>query len=224
MKRKYPSTIILLGRSGSGKDTQVRLFEKETGFRTFITGERLRAIAGEPSVLGRELQSELQQGKLAPTWLVSFLWIRELTGLKPTNGLIFNGSPRKLSEAELLDEVLMWVGRGTPFVILVDVSAKEAMERLTKRRICTGCGAIIPYIGEFKSLAQCNRCGGALKTRSDDVPSAIRTRFAWFDKEVGPVIRYYELKGNLHRVNGEQSIEAVWNDIVKVLHRASNVS
>lgn len=219
MKRKRSSTIILLGRSGSGKDTQVRFLEKKLGFRVFATGDSLRRVASEKTILGRRLREELQKGHLAPTWLASFLWIKTLVELEPQEGIIFNGSPRKLQEAELIDEVLTWMGRERPSVILVDVGENEAFLRLTKRRVCKACGMIVPYVKEFKSWKKCEKCGGALKARPDDRPDAIRTRFSWFEKEVGPVIRYYKKQRLLKVVNGEQSIEEVFRDILRVLSK-----
>ncbi len=215
MGKKSPQTIILLGRSGSGKDTQVRLLEEKTGFRIFATGDALRKVASERTILGRRLHEELQKGNLAPTWLASFLWIKTLVELRPSEGIIFNGSPRKLEEAKLIDEVLVWLGRGRPRVVLVDVSEKEAFTRLTKRKICTRCHAIVPYLEEYRLWKACGKCGGRLKARPDDKPRAIRTRFSWFKKEVGPVIRYYQAQRTLKVINGEQNIQSVFKDILK---------
>jgi len=217
MKNTYPKTIIILGRSGSGKDTQVRLLVKKLGFDIFTTGDNLRKLGRESNILGKRLSGEIRKGNLAPTWLVSYLWIKKLVGLKPHMGIIFNGSPRMPDEATLIDEVLSWLGRGDPFVVLIEVSEKEAMLRLIRRRICSKCGMIVPYVGEFKSWKNCQKCGGKFKVRPDDKPAAIRTRFSWFKKEVGPVIRHYKRKKLLKVVNGEQDIEGVFKDILNAL-------
>jgi len=217
MKKGYSKTIIVLGRSGSGKDTQARLLAKKFGYAVFATGDALRETAKKPTFLGKRLRRELKLGHLAPTWLASFLWINMLIRSDPSRGIIFNGSPRKLSEAKFLNEVLSWLGRRAPCVFLVDVGEREALLRLTKRRICTRCAFVVPYVDEFKFWSRCRKCGGLLRGRPDDRVRAIRTRFLWFKKEVEPVIRFYKKQGLLERVDGEQPIEVVFNDLLKAL-------
>jgi adenylate kinase len=88
---------------------------------------------------------------------------------------------------------------------------------LTKRRICKNCKRLIPWVGEFKKLKNCDKCGGLLITRTDDKPVAIKKRLEEFKKEVTPVLNYYKKQGRLIKINGEQSIENVFKEILKKL-------
>jgi len=101
---------------------------------------------------------------------------------------------------------------------LIDISRDEAFNRLTKRRICEKCGHLIPWVGKFKDLEVCNKCGGKLITRHDDLPEVIKNRLDYYDTRVVKVIDYYEKKGKLIRINGEQSIKDVFKDILKAIN------
>lgn len=216
---KSPITLILLGRSGSGKGTQAILLEKHFRHLRYIsTGDLFRALLkNEKHVTAKRVKQIVNGGGLPPHWLASYLWTREIIErVKPHEGVIFDGAPRRLPEARLLDEILAWYGRvGIP--LFIDISRKEAFDRLSKRRICKKCAKIIPYVEKFKKLTVCDRCGGELRTRRDDDPKSIWRRLQWFDESVMPVIRYYKKAKRLKVINGEQSIEDVCKDILKVL-------
>ncbi|MBD3207867.1 MAG: adenylate kinase, partial [Candidatus Nealsonbacteria bacterium] len=104
-------------------------------------------------------------------------------------------------------------------VLLVDISKEEAIQRLTKRRMCSQCGRIIPFVGKFKEIDKCDKCGGDLITREDDDIEGVKERLGWFDTDVKPVIDYYQGKGKLTKINGEQSIEDVFEDVLKALKK-----
>jgi len=213
---KSPQIIILFGRSGSGKGTQADLLRKKFRFEILTTGDFLRELTKKKNYTGRKLKQILAKGGLAPWWLASLAWLEYFVDLNRPKNLILDGSPRSLPEAKLLDEVFAWYGYQTK-VFLIDISEKEAFFRLTKRRICQKCGRLIPYVGKYKDLKVCDKCGGKLVQRSDDHPKAIQARLDYFKKSVMPVIRYYQRQGRLIRINGEQSIEDVHQEILKYL-------
>lgn len=101
--------------------------------------------------------------------------------------------------------------------MLIDISNKEAIWRLTKRRICKKCGEIVPYVGEFKKVKKCPKCGGELIHRADDTVKGVKNRLSWFKTDVQPVINYYRKTRRLIKINGEQSIDDVFKDILKVI-------
>ncbi|MBU2220078.1 nucleoside monophosphate kinase, partial [Patescibacteria group bacterium] len=158
---------------------------------------------------------------LVPTFLLFILWINRLEEIKKQKdddfeGIIFDGSPRKLIEMHLLEEALSWYEWDKNFkAILVDISREEAFNRLTKRRQCAKCGHSIPYMDEYKNLTSCDKCGGELFVRQDDKPEAINQRLGLFEQEVRPVVEFYEKKGLLVKVNGEQAIEKVQKEILE---------
>lgn len=211
--------IILLGKSGSGKGTQAELLQEKFKLDYVGSGDLLRARAKKSDYTGKNLGKVLNGGKLAPTAVILKLWLDEaekLKNKKNLKGFIMDGNPRKILEAYLLDEAFDWYG-WNPKVVLVDISNKEAIWRLTKRRICKKCKNILPFVGEFRKMKKCPECGGQLITRSDDNISSVKKRLAWFKKEVQPIINYYRKTGRLVKINGEQSIEDVYKDILKAI-------
>lgn len=212
-----PKIIILLGRSGCGKGTQAKLLQENFGLEYLGSGEMLRARAKLADYSGQTLQVVLAGGGFAPTSLIFKLWIDKLEEFKDKpdfRGLVFDGSPRKILEAHLIDEALGWYGwKDLAKIFLIDISREAAFNRLAKRRICQGCGQLIPYVGEFKNLEKCDKCGGDLKARYDDTPEAINSRLNLFEKEVQPVIDYYEKDGRLIKINGRDSIENIFKKI-----------
>ena len=208
----------LLGRAGCGKGTQAKLLMEHFGLFYIGSGELLRGIAKVGSFSGQKADRIMKVGDLVPTSLIFMLWINRLEELKKKpdfSGIVFDGCPRKLAEAQLLQEALNWYEWDKNFkVILIDISRGESSKRLAKRRQCAKCGQLIPYVGAYKDFIVCDRCGGELVARPDDTPEAINQRLDLFDQEVMPVVEYFEKQGRLVRVNGEQSIEDVQKEIL----------
>jgi len=188
--RKF-SIISIIGRAGAGKGTQAKLLQKKTGFVLIGTGDLLRKRAQKKDAVGKAVKRILGQGGLIPTPIVFALWMPVLEKIKNegiTKGIIFDGAPRKVYEAQMLDEVFEMFGwQGRFRVCYVDISKKEVMRRLLLRR------------------------------RVDDHLPEIQGRLAYFEKVVKPMLRYYSKKKMLVEVNGEQSVENVQQDIVKKL-------
>lgn len=217
---KESKIIILFGRSGCGKGTQADLLIEKFGFEYLSTGELLRERKKQDDFVGRRLGEAMAQGELVPTFLVFQIWSQQVEAKRESidrRGLIVDGSPRKLKEAEWMDEVFDWYGWKNISAGLIDISEQEAFDRLTKRRQCEKCGRLIPWVGTFKDLRECDQCGGRLIARADDHPDAIKERMAFFKESVGPAIEYYEKQGRLVKVNGEQGIEAVQAELIRKL-------
>lgn len=220
MPNNQPQIIILMGRSGCGKGTQAKFLQKEFGFDYLSSGDLLRARTKKNDFSGKKLKNVMGQGELAPTFFISHLWSEKIGEKKDKSnlkGLIIDGSPRSLLEAELMDDIFEWYEWTNIKVILLDISDKEAFNRLTKRRICQKCGRAIPWVGQSKKLKKCDRCGGELMTRFDDKPEAIKARLDFYKDDVQPAVDYYEKQGKLIKVSGEQSIEDVHQEIIKGL-------
>lgn len=185
---KQPLNIILLGRAGSGKGTQGKFLAKELGLKYISSGSLFRTLAKENTPLGKKIKEILIKGGLQPDWLAFWLWVNELKRIDPSWGIILDGASRRLEEAKLLDKVFTQIERPNLKVLLIDISRQEALERMIKRG------------------------------RIDDTPRVIKERLDWFDKDVIPSVRYYEKTGRLIRVNGEQSREEVFNEILEKLN------
>jgi len=218
---KKPLIVIFLGKPGSGKGTQAELLGKNFGLDCVGSGDLLRKRKTKNDFTGRELKKVVDTGGLVPTPVIFKLWLdkfEELKKKKNLKGFVMDGSPRKTLETYLIDEALEWYEwYKNVKVMLIDVSNKEVIWRLTKRRICKKCKEIIPYVGEWRKVKKCLKCGGELIHRVDDTVSGVKSRLAWFKTDVQPVINFYRKTGRLIKINGEQSIEDVFKDILKVL-------
>lgn len=188
MKASNNSTIILLGRSGSGKGTQANLLIKKFKFQYIESGNILRHFAKKRTFSGRKLKKAMEQGYFAPTFLLPYLWVNYLEKFTDHNKIIFDGSPRTLIEAELLDQALEWYDRKNYKVILIDISRKEAFRRLVARK------------------------------RGDDMPEAINRRLDLFDEDVIPVVKFFNKKGKLVKIFSELPVEKVHQKIIKLLN------
>ena len=186
-----PRTIVLLGKSGSGKDTQIELLAKKLEPHLIVsTGEKFREIAELDSVAGRKINTILKEGGLPPDWFAEYLWQGELIyNLKGEEHIICGGTPRRLNEAKKWDEVITWLGRKLPEAVLVDIPDDEAVARIVKRA-----------------------------RNKDDNEENVRKRLEWFRDNVVPVINYYEEEGRLQRVDGVGTVEEVFERIRAALN------
>jgi adenylate kinase len=213
--------ILLFGKSGAGKGTQADLLVEKLGLEYIGSGDLLRARRIKKDFTGKKIAEVMSKGGLMPTPVIFKLWVdkvEQLKNRKNFKGFIIDGSPRKIFEAYLVDELLEWYEwKKNLKLILIDISNKEAIWRLTKRRQCKNCGELIPFVGKFRRLKKCPECGGKLVRRSDDTVGAVKKRLKWFKTDVQPIINYYRKTGRLIKVNGEQSIENVFKDILKSL-------
>jgi len=218
---KKPLIVIFLGRPGSGKGTQAKLLGKKFGLDYIGSGDLVRSRKLKGDFTGKTIAKIMDKGGLIPTPIIFKLWLDNLEDLKKKKnlkGFVVDGSPRKILEAYLIDEVLEWYGwQKDVKIVLIDISKKEAFHRLTKRRQCKKCGRLIPWVGDFKKLKKCDKCSGSLVIRIDDDIQAIKKRFQEFEKETKPVINYYKKQKKLIKINGEQGIEDVFEDILKVI-------
>lgn len=217
-----PTNFVLIGRSGCGKGTQAKLLQEHFGNLLYIsTGSLFRKMADYDTQVGHKIKQLLDGGGLPFDDLAIMLWMSAISyNLKEDQGFCLDGAPRRIDEAKAFDSFLDYLERrDSTIIILLDISRQEAFNRLTKRRICQACGALIPWVGDYKNLEVCDKCGGALEERADDIPEAINSRLDYFDKEVAKVIKYFKKKKRLSVVNGEQSIEKVFEDIIGIVRK-----
>jgi len=208
--------IIFLGRPGSGKGTQVALLGKKFSLKEIDTGSFLRELAKENSFLGRKIALTMKKGQLVPSWLVSFLWFQNIRDISVKKGLLFEGSPRAIEEAKIIEEALEWLGRRNFRAIYLNISEKEVKRRLIVRRICEDCQKEFS-LALTPDIKKCTVCGGKLKRRPDDTSKAIEKRLSVFRKQILPVIDYFRKKRFLIEVDGEGRVEEVFQRIIKKL-------
>jgi len=178
-KSKNKLIIIILGPPGSGKGTQAELLCKRFDLKFFGAGDSLRQRQKVNDFTGMKIKEVMEAGKWVPSFIISKFWIEKLEKFKQErrfSGLVSEGSPRRILEAQLFDEALNWYDwQKNLKVIFLNISPRESFNRLARRRQCTKCGQLIPWIDKFKMLKKCDKCGGRLIIRNDKKPKAIKS-------------------------------------------------
>ena len=218
--RVKPINFALIGRSGSGKGTQAKLLMAHFGNLRYIqTGDLFRRLAQSDSHTAQKIAETLQRGGLPFDDMATTLWMHEIAHtVKEDEGILFDGAPRRKTEAENLDRFMSFLERTEDmFPIFLDVGRSEARYRLSERRICAACNVPVPAAKAASPLQCCAECGGELVRRHDDTPEAIEGRLDYFDKNVVEVLEHYRNKNKLVTINGEKEIDGVFKDILKAV-------
>jgi len=214
--------LIFLGPPGSGKGTQAKLLAQKFGYVHLSTGDLLRALAEKNNIAEDEKNAlkEMQAGKLVPDWLVYRLSFNEIKNIIDQNkGVVLDGAIRNLEQAQKFHEFFVENNLEKEVqVIEVKLSDEETINRLTKRRICSKCREIIPWLPITKDLIVCPKCGGELVYRQDDNIKIIQKRIEeQGNNSLQPIVEFYKNVGVYNFVDGMQTIEQVQNDIQKII-------
>jgi adenylate kinase len=210
--------VIFMGLPGAGKGTQSERIVSDFGIPHISTGDMFRAAIAEQTPLGLQAKSFMDQGQLVPDEVTIGIVRERLQKPDCEKGFLLDGFPRTLAQAEALDAMLNELGRQIDVVINLFVRRESLMERLTGRWICKSCGAA--YHVKFNPPAkadECDKCGGELYQRSDDKEEVVATRLDVNIKQSEPILAYYEAKGLLKTVEGEQAIDEVYSQISSIL-------
>lgn len=203
--------IIIMGPQGSGKSTQAQLLAKRLAIPCLSTGEIFRKISKEKTALGRRVKRIMNSGQLVDDKTTIKVVKKFLE--KPTyqKGVVFEGFPRNFFQAKNLPLKI-------DKVFYLTLSRKEALRRLTARRICKICGANFNLLtSPPKVEGRCDLCKGSLYQRKDDSRDAVLERLKIFDKQTKPVLDYYKKQGILQNVDGERPISIIFKDILQRL-------
>ncbi|MCX7599981.1 MAG: adenylate kinase [Armatimonadetes bacterium] len=213
--------IVLLGAPGAGKGTQAQRLVERYGMVHVSTGDMLRAAVAAGTELGRLAKQYMDAGALVPDEVVIGI-VRErlMSADVQERGVLLDGFPRTLAQAEALAEVLPGVNLPSPTVVDLKVSDDELVERLSTRRMCRSCGAIynLRYDGLDVGDA-CPKCGGEVYQRDDDKPEAIRERLRVYHAQTAPLIEYYRQRGQLVEVEASGTPEEVGEVVMAALVR-----
>lgn len=205
--------LVLLGGPGAGKGTQAAIIKQKTGMYNLSTGNLLREAVKSGSELGQKVKGVLDSGALAPDELVIQITAEKMASPECANGVIFDGFPRTVVQAEKLDELAK-----IDKAIVLSVPDENIVKRMSLRRTCTECQST--YHLEFlppKTEGVCDKCGGKLYTRSDDEESVVRNRLEVYHEQTEPIIDYYRASGRVVMIDGTQPPEKVTQDILAVV-------
>ena len=210
--------IILLGAPGAGKGTQATRISDKFGMPHISTGDIFRANIKEGTELGKKAKSYMDQGQLVPDELTLELIMDRFQNPDCKNGYVLDGFPRTIPQAEALTEALAKKGETIDYAINVEVPDENIINRMGGRRACLACGSTYHIVyAPTKVEGICDRCGEKLVLRDDDKPETVKNRLNVYHNQTQPLIEYYTRQGKLAEVDGTQSMEDVFNAIVKIL-------
>jgi adenylate kinase len=209
--------VILLGPPGTGKGTQAKLVAQQLGMAHIATGDMFRAAVQQQSELGMKAKSFMDRGDLVPDELTIAMLLERIKEPDAQQGVMFDGYPRTLQQAQALDEALTGQGKAADGALHITASDDEIVRRLSGRWLCGACGEI--YHEQHRPPKQagvCDACSDALKQRDDDKPEVVRERLRR-QRPPEQLLAYYGDQGRLIDVNGEQEMDAVTRDLLAAI-------
>ncbi|MGC2476001.1 MAG: adenylate kinase [Candidatus Sulfotelmatobacter sp.] len=218
--------VVLLGPPGAGKGTQSKRIMERYGIPQISTGDLLREHVTRGTALGVIAKSVMARGELVSDDLVCNMVQDRLTQADCKRGYILDGFPRTAAQAGWLDALLehelfdnSCPTKAWPIVIRLVVDYNQLLLRITGRRSCPTCGRI--YNVHFQPPRFDEVCdeahGTKLVARNDDRLEVIQPRLTAFEEQTRPVADYYQQTGRLISVNGDQSVDDVTAEIIKII-------
>jgi adenylate kinase len=196
--------LILMGAPGAGKGTQSERISTKWNIPAVSTGDMLRAAIREESELGKTAKGYMDAGQLVPDEVVIEIIKDYLASDKCKRGFILDGFPRSIPQAEALDEMGVKIDR----VLNIEVKDEAIIERMSGRRVCSGCGASyhVKYNPSEKENV-CDKCGKPLYIRDDDAADTVKKRLDTYHDQTEPLKAFYDKKGLLVSIEGQEKIE-----------------
>lgn len=210
--------ILFMGPPGAGKGTQAEAIVNEFGIPHVSTGDAFRLAIKQGTPVGLKAKEYIDQGLLVPDDVTVGIVRERLQQSDCEKGFLLDGFPRTLSQAEALEQLLGELNRKLTNVINLKVDRNKLLARLTGRRICKSCGSTYHVIfNPPKQEGVCDKCGGELYQRSDDNEESVGTRLDEYINKTAPLLQFYDEKGLLREIDGEQEIDTVTKEIVSLL-------
>ena len=212
--------IILLGAPGAGKGTQAVYVAQKLNLVHIATGDLFRQAIEQGTELGMQAKSYMEKGMLGPDEITIRMVLERLSAPDCEPGVVFDGFPRNLKQAEALDKALAKQSQTIDRVVYIKVSEEELLRRLSGRWICRNCQTPYHAINSPpKVWGKCDKCGGELYQRPDDTVETVKKRLQVYFVQTAPLIDYYTRAGKLVEVDGEGGIDKVGDRIIVALRR-----
>lgn len=210
--------IVLLGAPGSGKGTQAKRLMADKHIPQVSTGDMLREAVAAGTRFGMKAKSIMEAGNLVPDEVVLGIISERLAQPDAQDGFILDGFPRNTQQARDLEELLDQLGTPLDAAVLLDVDFDILMKRLTGRRTCSKTGKLLNiYFSSQEELDECTKAGGELVQREDDNEETIGNRLAVYRESTEPLIKYYEKRHKLTRIDAEGTIDEVYERLTTAL-------
>ena len=213
--------IMFIAPPAAGKGTQAELVVEKYHLPHISTGDILREISKEDSELGHYVYETLASGNLVKDEITYQLIKDRLSKDDCKNGFIIDGFPRTIDQALEYDKILAELGYEVGNVIYINVDEKVLEKRITGRRICEDCKAVF-NINDPANAPQvesvCDNCGGKLYQRSDDNLESFQTRYKTYVEKTEPIINHYREKNVLKEINGDDTVENVFQQVDDIIN------
>lgn len=213
--------ILIMGGPGAGKGTMSAKIVEKYNVNHISTGDIFRSEISNGTELGLKAKSFMDQGLLVPDEVTNQMvksYLENLTDKK--NGFLLDGYPRTLDQAEAFDTLSKGTDLAIDIVIAMEIPFEVLADRVTGRRLCKTCGEIYHVASHpSKEEGKCDKCGGTLYQRKDDTIESLNVRLDEYTKQTQPVLSFYEAKGLVKRIDANQPIEKVWEDVKLALDK-----
>ena len=210
--------IILVGAQGSGKGTQAELLSQTLGIPHIASGDLFRKAIDEKTELGVKAKAYIDRGELVPDELTVTMVVKRLEEPDCSQGVLFDGFPRTVAQAEVLDKGLQEVGKQIDLAIYLQVPREELLKRLSGRYICKANQHVYNiHTHPPKVAGVCDIDGSELYQRTDDTGEAVQKRLDIFFNESIRLLDYYGKQNKLEEVDGNQDIDKVQQSLLSVI-------
>ena len=208
--------IIMLGAPGTGKGTVAGILQEKKGIKQVSTGDIFRKNIKEGTELGKIADSYISKGQLVPDDITIGIVEKRLEEDDVKLGIILDGFPRTVVQAQELDKILAKKGQKVDLVINLVTPEEEIIERIVNRRVCSNSECKTVYnliLNPPKQEGICDKCGSKLIQRKDDNIETVKQRFNSYLEQTSPLIQYYEKQGNLYTATVSTEINKLGKDV-----------
>ena len=206
--------IVIFGPPGAGKGTQAARITETTNLPQVSTGDMLRAAVKAGTPTGLEAKKFMEAGELVPDSVIIDLIKDRIQLPDAVNGVMFDGFPRTIPQAEALEKITK-----VTHVIAIDVPDNRIVERICGRYSCADCGNV--YHDTFNPTNQpgiCDSCGSSsMKRRADDNEETVMSRLSAYHNQTSPLADWYAERGIFHKIDGDREIDIISQNILSVL-------
>ena len=210
--------IIMLGAPGTGKGTVATILQDKLNIKQVSTGDIFRKEIKEQTELGKLADSYISKGQLVPDDVTFNIVKERLEQDDVKNGIILDGFPRTIVQAQELDKILEKDNKKVDLVINLTTPDEEIIERIVNRRVCSNpeCKTIYnTLLNPPKIEGICDKCGSKLITRDDDNEETVKRRLKNYFELTSPLIEYYEKQGNIYTALVSKTINKLGKDVAE---------
>lgn len=221
MRPEDAHDLVLLGPVGAGKGTQARRISSQFHVPHVASGDLLREHRKRGDALGRRAQAYMDRGALVPDDLVIGMIVERMRQPDASRGVLLDGFPRTVAQADALDRELEAEGRVLKLAIYLSVPPAVLLARAAERWTCRNCQATFNTATNPPRVpGVCDACGGPLYQREDDRPEVVKERISVYLRDTAPVVDYYRERGILREIDGNRDIGVVAEEIETAISQA----